>query len=246
MSLPNSRHILSDFDRALDALREDAILMATLVTRNVANAHAGFKDRNDDLCTTAIADDEEVDALEKQIDRGGIDILLRFQPFSSDLRNVFSTIKIGAHLERTSDQAVGIARRARRLNAQEPLMESGLLLPLFESAQHLFAESIRAFDEGDAELAANVIERAENIREQGSDVDDQLTALLEHRQPLVRGYLNLISVAQHLDRIADCARNIAEDAIYLSAARDVRHPRNRLGSLEKAASAGAPTAGQAS
>ncbi len=235
MPVSNRRHILSDFDRVLNSLREDAMLMASLVTRNVTNAHTGFRDRDNDLCALAIADDEEIDVLEKQIDRGGIDILLRFQPFSSDLRNVLSSIKIGAHLERASDQAVGVARRARRLNAEEPLAETALLLPLFDAAQELFAESIRAFDEADAELAAGVIERAEQIHEQSSEVDDQLTALLEHRQPLVRGYLNLISVAQHLDRIADCARNIAEDAIYLSAAHDVRHPNNQLGNQDETA-----------
>jgi len=36
--------------------------------------------RDDDLCATAIADDEDIDQLEKQVDKDGIDLLLRFQP----------------------------------------------------------------------------------------------------------------------------------------------------------------------
>jgi phosphate transport system protein len=46
--------------------------------------------RDDELCATAIADDEEIDQLEKQVDKDGVDLLLRFQPVASDLRRVVS------------------------------------------------------------------------------------------------------------------------------------------------------------
>jgi phosphate uptake regulator len=38
----------------------------------------GLIDRDDDLCANAIGDDEEIDQLEKQIDKDAIDLLLRF------------------------------------------------------------------------------------------------------------------------------------------------------------------------
>ena len=41
--------------------------------------------RDDEMCAIAIADDEEIDQLEKQMDKDGIDLLLRFQPVASDL-----------------------------------------------------------------------------------------------------------------------------------------------------------------
>lgn len=44
------------------------------------------KSRNDESCLQTIADDEEINQFEKQIDQDGIDLLLRFQPVASDLR----------------------------------------------------------------------------------------------------------------------------------------------------------------
>ena len=41
-----------------------------------------------------IADDEEIDQLEKQVDKSGIDLLLRFQPVASDLREGKATLAV--------------------------------------------------------------------------------------------------------------------------------------------------------
>ena len=60
------RHILREFDRALDALRSDALMMASLTDRNLQNAMSCLLDRNVDLCAVTIMDEKEVDALEKK------------------------------------------------------------------------------------------------------------------------------------------------------------------------------------
>jgi phosphate transport system protein len=39
----------------------------------------------------------------------------------------------------------------------------------------------------------------------------------------LRGYINLMFVARHLERVGDHATNIAEDAVYAVAAEDIRH-----------------------
>jgi len=53
----------------------------------------GLFNRDDNLCVTAIADDEEIDQLEMQVDKDGVAILLRFQPVASDLRRVVSATR---------------------------------------------------------------------------------------------------------------------------------------------------------
>jgi hypothetical protein len=86
------KHILGTFDEALVTLRNNVLMMASLATRSLDNALNGLLQRDDDLCATAIADDEEIDQLEKQVDKDGIDLLLRFQPVASDLRRVVSAL----------------------------------------------------------------------------------------------------------------------------------------------------------
>jgi len=105
---------LPGFDQALESVKANVLFMANLVSRNFENARAGFARRDEDFCAAVIADDEEVDLLEKQVDRAGTDVLMRFQPMVVDLRSVLATVKLGSHLERISDYAVTIARRTRQ------------------------------------------------------------------------------------------------------------------------------------
>ena len=117
------KHILGTFDGALATLRNNVLMMAGLTERSLDRAMKGLFQRDENLCATAIADDEEIDQLEKQIDKDGVDILLRFQPVASDLRRVVSAMKMSSNLERMADQATTIARRSRKLNQHPPLPE---------------------------------------------------------------------------------------------------------------------------
>src|SRR5436190_271662 len=110
-------HILGTFDHALDNLRNNVLMMAGLAERTLANAAKGLFERDDDLSNIVIADDEEIDTLEIQIDREGVEALMRFQPVASDLRRVVTAMKSSVNIERIADQAVNISRRARKLSA---------------------------------------------------------------------------------------------------------------------------------
>jgi phosphate transport system protein len=95
------KHSLPGFEQSLEELRSDILLMATLVRRSLSNIKTGFIQRDEDDCSAAIADYEEVDLLVKQVDRAGTNVLLRFQPVASDFRSVLASIKLGSHLENT-------------------------------------------------------------------------------------------------------------------------------------------------
>src|SRR5437870_12243619 len=135
------KHILGTFDEALSSVRNNVLMMAGLAERTLDRAVKGLLQRDDNLCTTAIADDEEIDQLEKQIDKDGIDLLLRFQPVASDLRRVVSAMKLSPNIERVADQATNIARRARKLNQHPPLAENELIEPMYAHAMSMFKDS---------------------------------------------------------------------------------------------------------
>src|SRR3989441_7039868 len=139
------KHILGTFDEALSSLRNNVLMMAGLAERTLDRALKGLLQRDDSLCTTAIADDEEIDQLEKQIDKDGVDVLLRFQPVASDLRRVVAAMKLSPNVERIADQATNIARRARKLNRHPPLPEVEIIRPMYEHAMSMFKDSVDAF-----------------------------------------------------------------------------------------------------
>ena len=147
------KHILGTFDEALSILRNNVLMMAGLTERSLERAMKGLFTRDDNLCVTAIADDEEIDQLEMQVDKDGVAILLRFQPVASDLRRVVSAMKFSTNLERLGDQATNIARRARKLNQHPPLSDVDLITPMREKAMAMFKDSVDAYVREDVELA---------------------------------------------------------------------------------------------
>jgi phosphate transport system protein len=217
------KHILGTFDEALASLRNNVLMMAGLTERSLDRAMKGLFQRDDDLCANAIADDEEIDQLEKQIDKDGVDILLRFQPVASDLRRVVSAMKLSSNLERMADQATNIARRARKLNRHPPLSEMELIVPMHAQAMSMFKDSLDAYVREDVELGRAIVPRDEKLDELNRVASRRLIQRMAEDPDQLRGYLNLMFIARHLERVGDHATNIAEDAVYAAAAEDIRH-----------------------
>ena len=216
-------HILTSFETALDNLRKDVLMMASLACRSLDHARKGLFERDEDWCNTVIADDEELDALEIQVDKAGMDIMLRFHPFASDLRNVIAAMKTSVNLERGADQAVGIARRARKLISQSALPELARIEPLFDMANTLFNDAVKAYADGNIELARTLKLRDKDLDNQNRAFADTLADLMQKNPGDIRGYLELIFIARCLERIGDQAKSIAEDTIYAVEVKDIRH-----------------------
>ena len=217
------KHILETFDSSLGRLQGNLLMMASLVERSVRNSMAGLLKRDDDLCSAVIADDEEIDSLEKQVDFDGIDLLRRFQPVASDLRIVIATIKLNGNLERIGDQAVNIAKRARKLNRNPPLEETQLLEPMFQEAISMLRDGLRAFTERDVELAREIKPRDKKIDALNHETNDRLTVLMATTPDRISDYINLLFVARYLERVGDHVKNISEEVVYAVSAEDVRH-----------------------
>lgn len=221
------RHILREFDLALESLRADVLMMASLTERNLQNSMSCLLDRNVTLCEATIADENEIDALEKKIDSDGVEILVRFQPVASDLRQVVGTMKVAPNLERVADQAAKIARRSRKLSFEPELDEAGTLGPMFAEVINLFRDSIRAYADENVTLARGLRARDRGVDQMNQDLAAIFTARMAEQPDRITDYLNLIFIARHLERVGDHAKNIAEDAVYVSQAEDIRHAGNQ-------------------
>ena len=227
-AMPNT-HILSTFEEALRALRDDALMMASLTERNLESARKGLFERDEDWCNTVIADDEEVDTLEVQIDREGVNLMLRFHPLASDMRNVISTMKLSVNLERIADQAVGIARRARRLITRPPTDQVHDLEPIYQYAETMLRDAVRAFASQDLELARGIKERDRQLDQMNREFAEKLTELMSRNVDCIPTYMDLIFIARFLERVGDQATNIGEDAIYAMTAEETRHTHHVVG-----------------
>jgi phosphate transport system protein len=188
-------------------------------------AFEGLLNRNDELCDRVIADDDEIDVLEKQVDQDGVSLLIRFQPVASDMRQVVSAMKVSTGLERVGDLSVTIARRGKRLNSRPPVPEVALLEAPYQFAVAIFRDSIRAFAEGDDELARMLKLRDKELDALTTDLGEKLVARASADPEFVSSYIDLILVSRALERIGDHATDIAEDAVWRDQAVDIRHTR---------------------
>ncbi|MEI6278027.1 MAG: phosphate signaling complex protein PhoU [Verrucomicrobiae bacterium] len=225
MATPGSTspHILSGFELRLMEYRKNALMMGSLTQRSIARAWKGVMERDESACNTVIADDEEINILEVQMDQEGIALLLKFQPLASDLRLVIATMKFSANLERISDQSVGIARRARKLNLKARVPEAAGIEPLFRHADSMVMDAIKAFADQDAELARSIKARDRDLDALNREYANRLTEQMQKNPGQIEDFLELIFIARFLERIGDQATNIAEDTVFAVDAEDIRH-----------------------
>jgi phosphate transport system protein len=218
-----SRHILGSYDAALSALQNDLLMMASLCERNLRNSLGCLLNRDEDLCNVTIADDEEIDQLEKQVDKNGIDLLRRFQPVASDLRHVVAAMKLSGNLERIADQAVNIARKARKLNRAPLLPEVHFLDQMYREVTSMLSDVLRAYTENSIDMAISIPGRDKTLDAMNHEITENLTAQMTKFPERIAEYLELIFIARHLERAGDLVKNIAEDVVFAIAAEDIRH-----------------------
>jgi phosphate transport system ATP-binding protein len=218
-----NRHINHDFEQAIHKLREEVIAMGRIARLNLDRAMQGLRDRDADLCELAIASDTEADDAECRIDAMGMEILVRFHPFASDLRMVISSMKIVTNLERISDHAVNIAKRAKKILAYLELNETQVLDPLHRIALGLLDRALISYVDRSATLGQSLTAEDEKLDRAEKHLIATLNFSLEQGGDRAEVCMHLIFIARSLERIGDLAVNIGEDAVFLASAKDIRH-----------------------
>jgi phosphate transport system protein len=221
--IERAKHISSSFDAALYGLKNDVLMMSSLTDRIFQTAFEALLKRDTELCGHVIAEDEEIDNLEKQVDQDGVNLLIRFHPVAFDMREVVSAMKVSSHLERIADKSVSIARRAKHMNSRPSVRELALLEPAYRLALTIFHDSVRAFADGDYELALTLKLKDRQLDALTNDVNEKLAQRAALDSELLASYVDLIFVAHALERIGDHATNIADDCFWRDQAADIRH-----------------------
>lgn len=223
----HSAHILRDFDHAIAALRGEVLSMAAKARHNLERAIRALLERNLELANAVIADDDEVDEAERKIDQLGMDILVRFHPMATDLRLVVSSMKISMNLERISDHATNIAKRAKKMSASQELQDVILIEPLYTLADQLLRDAISSYSDHNAALGASLHKRDKELDQLHRTATATYGSRIEQVAGRSQDYVHLIFVVRSLERVGDLATNIGEDSVFLEVAKDLRHESNR-------------------
>lgn len=223
----NQSHIFHEFDNSMAALKDMVLLMAGLTRQNLERAIQALLTRDIDLSRMVIGDDSEVDDLEVKIDHQGMDILMRFHPVASDLRLVITSMKTAHNLERISDHAVNIAKRAKKICKSPEALEAAIVEPLYSMAEKLLRDGLLAYTDANTALGEGLKKGDAELDKAHKELVALLSQRLENSGGRAENLLHLIFVARSLERIGDLAVNIGEDAVFLSQARDIRHDHRK-------------------
>lgn len=216
-------HIFSEFDDALSELKSDTSLIAQRAIVNIEHAMRGLIEQNVEFCDRAIKGDEEVNELEMKIDRQCVSIMSKHRPFAGDLRLVIASMKITHNLERISDHAEDIAKRAKKLIKWGGSDEILSLEPLQHSVLELLRDAHVAYVDGNLDVARFVVLRVAKFRKLQKSLTKNFIVKIDIGSENYKIYLNLIFIDRWLERIAAHAVNIAEDVIFMETSQDIRH-----------------------
>jgi phosphate transport system protein len=94
---------------------------------------------------------------------------------------------------------------------------------MWEKTQMMLRDSVDALVNMDIAMAADVCRRDDAIDAMKHDMRIVIEAAIRRTPDRVDALLKLMAVCRNLERIADCATNIAEDVIYMVEGKIVRH-----------------------
>lgn len=211
------------FERELEGLKTSIIKMGSVVEDNFTKSLEAVLRDDVALAKTVINGDSRINELEIEIDNAVIDLLALQQPVASDLRLIIAVQKINNDLERIGDHAVNIAESAEWLAAtkdKEPLLQ---IPRMSELTRTVLRHALDSFILLDPKLAQSVLERDDQIDLMNKETVREVIGLIKSDSRTVDGGMQLIRISRNLERVGDLATNIAEEVIFLTQARVVKH-----------------------
>ena len=126
-------------------------------------------------------------------------------------------------LERVGDLARNIAKSGGRLAERSRTALPPRLEPLEDATRQLLRRALDCFQALDAEGARAAIAADDEVDELQDRIVGELVAEIGARPDAAPQAVDVILIAESLERIADHATNIAEDVILVAEARNVKH-----------------------
>jgi phosphate transport system protein len=213
---------MQPFEQDLAELKEKLLTMASHAESGVGRAIEALDKRDYDLALVVQADDAVIDRFELEVDDLAIKLLAQ-APGSANLRLITVAMKISQNLERVGDETTTIARRVRDLCQELPLKVVVDIPRMANLAVQMLKSALDAFVNQDPAAARALIPQDKEIDSLNKQVHRQLAEQMIKDPDTVLRCLNVMVISKSLERIADHAKYVAEEVVYLCEARDIRH-----------------------
>jgi phosphate transport system protein len=221
---PDTSSGFRHFHDQLNELQRKLLEMSGHAEHLVDQAITSLVERDRDLAERVIAADKTLNTLEIEIEQLAISLLALQQPMARDLRSIVGTIKVSGDLERVGDHAVNIAESALRLADEGgAITPSPELEDMARRARSMLADGIDAFIRADGAKGRDVCKADDAVDALHNSVFRILLTHMMEDARTITPSLELLLVSRNLERVADLATNIGEDAVYLAEGKQIKH-----------------------
>lgn len=208
--------------RVID-LRRNLLALGALVEQRVASMVEVVRDGDVDLARKIRAGDAEVDEMQLALEAECMRLLALGSPVASDLRLILTTIRVSNELERIADMCKGISKRVIRLVEAGNYRYPEALVRMAEGALAMLRDVLVAFSNGDIKLCLEIRRADSYIDRLNREVVLWAREWIKSEVDKSEAAIELLSVGQRVERLADIVTAIAEDTVFLVEGRLVRH-----------------------
>lgn len=202
------------YAQEMSLLGESLTDMSNMVEASLNNLFFAIENKDDELAKRIIAEDHDVNQMERSIESQCLSMITRQQPIAGDLRKISAVLKVVTDVERIGDHASDIAELVLRLNRKQPQIYSAHLQPMITAAREMVHNAINAFLERDEQKSADVIQSDDIVDELFNKVKTDIADLLRKDSADVDDCIDVLMIAKYLERIGDHAVNICEWELF--------------------------------
>lgn len=195
------------FDMQLDLLNAHLTHMGELCEIAINRVTRALQEEDLEQAREIIQADEEIDHMEKDIERMCLKLLLQQQPVARDLRQISAALKMITDMERIGDQTADIADIV--ISSEIGKKNLPQIGEMAAGTAKMVRNSVSAYVRKDLELAKKVIEADIMIDQIFDEIKGNLMKQIAKGEDGGEA-IDLIMVAKYLERIGDHATNIAE------------------------------------
>jgi phosphate transport system protein len=210
-------------DSELGDLKTKLLRIGGSIECQLQNALRTLIERKSELAMQVVVNDLRVNTLDLEIEEDCLRMLALHQPAAGDLRFITTAMKIARELERMSDLAENIAKRAIELNQESQLKPYIDIPSMAHWTIRMVKEALDAFVDRDAALACKVCRDDDFVDDLTEQLFRELVSfMLEDHRTITRAiWLSLIG--KYFERIADHATNVAELVVCMVEGKIIRH-----------------------
>ena len=210
-------------DHELNKLRSVILSMGQAVESAVEEATEGLIERDPERLKKVREYEDRINGYHLEVDELCLKLIAQQSPLAADLRMILAILKINSDLERMGDQAMNISLNVRDYLGKDPLPEAATIASMAHTVRKMVRDAMDAFVKGDVTLSEQVLLQDDVVDQAKRSSFRRLIEVMKQDSRQVEGAVDLMLVSRNLERLGDHATNIAEDVIFASTGKDIRH-----------------------